>query len=158
MTKYLDQYDYKIIVRLLADGRTTFSAIAKDLGITDVAVKKRYERMLSKGIIKKISLDVDYSVLGIGGQIMVCCKVDPVIGDKAVVALQEDDFVKTVYKTVGDYNIVFLYLLKDVQSLKLIEKLLAKIKGVLDFKILFVQEVAYEKSSIPMSSLQVYYK
>jgi len=158
MTKYLDQYDYKIIVRLLVDGRTTFSAIAKDLGITDVAVKKRYERMISKGIIKKISLDVDYGVLGIGGQAMIFCKIDPVIEDKAIVTLQEDDFVKTVYKTVGDYNVVFFYLLKDIQSLKLVEKLLAKVKGVLDFKILFIQDHIYEKSSIPMSSLQVYYK
>jgi DNA-binding Lrp family transcriptional regulator len=128
------------------------------LGITDVAVKKRYERMLSKGIIKKISLDVDYGVLGINGQVMVFCKVDPLIESKAVLTLQEDDFVKSVYKTVGDYNIVFFYLLKDVQSMKLVEKLLSKIRGILDFKVLFIDEQVYEKSSIPMSSLQVYYK
>jgi hypothetical protein len=29
MVKYLDQYDYKIIVRLLSDGRTTFSELQK---------------------------------------------------------------------------------------------------------------------------------
>jgi Lrp/AsnC family transcriptional regulator for asnA, asnC and gidA len=158
MLKYLDQYDYKIIVRLLQDGRATFSNIAKDLGITDVAVKKRFERLVSKGIIRKISVDVDYAQIGIGGELIVFLKVDPVIEDKAVMILKEDDFVKTAYRTVGDYNIVFIYLLKDLTQLQNIDKLVAKIKGTLDFKFLFVNEKVYDKQSIPLSSLQVYYR
>jgi len=158
LSKYLDQYDYKIIVRLLSDGRTTFSAISKDLGITDVAVKKRFERLQGKGIIKKISLDLDYSVLGINGLAMMFLKTDPVIEDKAILQLREDDFVKTIYKTMGDYNVVFMYLLKDVAHLKVLEKLLTKVKGILDYKLLFVTEKVFEKENIPLSSLQVYYK
>lgn len=156
--KYLDQYDYKIIVKLLTDGRTTFSAIAKDLGITDVAVKKRYERMLSKGIIRKVSIDLDYKVLGINGEAMVFLKVDPIVVDKVILQLREDDFVRRIYTSIGDYNLVFHYLLKDMEHLKVLEKLLSKIKGIIDFKLLFISEKVFEKESIPISSLQVYYK
>ncbi len=158
MQKYLDQYDYKIIVRLLQDGRSTFSTIAKDLGITDVAVKKRFERLISKGIIRKVSVDLDYVQLGIGAEVMIFLKVDPVIEDKAMLLLKEEDLVRTIYKTVGDYNITFFYMVRDFSQLSSIEKVLSKIKGIIDYKMLFVTEKSFDKQNIPLSSLQVYYR
>jgi len=158
MGKYLDQFDYRIIVRLLEDGRTTFSALGKELGITDVAIKKRYERLINKGIIKKVSVDLDYKSLGIEGQLLIMLKIDPVVLNKTILLFQEDDFVKTIYKSVGDFNLTIIYLLKDLTYLNNLEKTLNKIKGILDFKFLTITDKPYEKHNIPLSSLQVYYK
>jgi Lrp/AsnC family transcriptional regulator, regulator for asnA, asnC and gidA len=158
MSKHIDQFDYKIISSLLKDGRMPFSTIAKDLGITDVAVKKRFERMQSRGIIKKVMIDLDYKALGLKGMVQVLLKVDPIAVDKAVLTLKEDDFLQSIFKIIGDYNIVFFYLIKDIDNLNNLNKLLSKLNGLLDFKMLFVDEKAYEKQNIPITSLQVYYK
>ena len=158
MSKYLDQYDYRIIVKLLENGRITFSALAKELGITDVAIKKRYERLLNKGIIKGVSVDIDYKSLGLSGQMMVLLKVQPIALEKTIITLEGNDLVKTIFKTVGDYNLTIFYLLKDIQSLEAFEKTLAKINGIIDYKFLLISDKKYEKRNIPISSLQVYYK
>ena len=72
----LDKYDYKILTKLMDSGRVSFSEIARDLNITDVAVKKRFENLISKGIIKKISVELDYKILGIDGELFVFLKCD----------------------------------------------------------------------------------
>jgi len=52
----LDKIDNKIISMLLEDGRTSFSAIAHEVNLTDVAIKKRFERLKRKGIINSITI------------------------------------------------------------------------------------------------------
>ncbi len=158
MSQALDQYDYKILVKLIENGRTSFSAIAKDLNITDVAVKKRFENLQSKGIIKQISVDLDYKILGIEGEVLVFVKSDPLAIDKNISFLQENDFIKTVYKTFGDYNLVFIYLLKDVAMIDILEKTIAKLQGILDFKFLIINKTVFDRATIPKTSLQIYYR
>jgi len=153
----LDQYDYKILTKLMESGRVSFSEIARDLNITDVAVKKRFEHLVSKGIIKKISVELDYKILGIEGELLVLLKCDSLAIDKNIAILQENDFVNCVYKTVGDYNIVFTYLLKDFSQFDVLDKTIAKMQGVNNFNILTITKNVFEKNTIPKSSLQIYY-
>lgn len=158
MSQALDQYDYKILVKLIENGRTSFSAIAKGLNITDVAIKKRFENLQSKGIIKQISVNLDYKILGIEGEVLVFTKSDPLAIDKNISLLQENDFIKTVYKTFGDYNLVFIYLLKDVSMIDVLEKTIAKLQGIQDFKFLIINKTVFDRATIPKTSLQIYYK
>ena len=153
----LDQYDYKILTKLMDSGRVSFSEIARDLNITDVAVKKRFEHLVSKGIIKKISVELDYKILGIEGELLVLLKCDSLAMDKNLAILQENDFVKCVYKTVGDYNIVFTYLLKDFSQFDVLDKTIAKMQGVSNFNILTITKNVFDRATIPKSSLQIYY-
>jgi DNA-binding Lrp family transcriptional regulator len=45
MIQQLDRIDHVVIARLIEDGRTSFSAIAKETNLTDVAIKKRFESL-----------------------------------------------------------------------------------------------------------------
>lgn len=153
----LDQYDYKILAKLMDNGRVSFSEIARELNITDVAVKKRFEHLQGKGIIKKISVELDYKILGIEGELLVFLKSNPLAVDKNVSILQENDFVKSAYKTVGNYNIVFSFLLKDFSQFDVLDKTIAKLQEVTDFNILIITKKMFDKNTIPKSSLQIYY-
>jgi len=153
----LDQYDYKILTKLMDSGRVSFSEIARDLNITDVAVKKRFENLVSKGIIKKISVELDYKILGIEGELLVFLKCDPLASDKNIATLQENDFIKTAYKTVGEYNIVFTYLLKDFSQFDVLDKTISKLQSVNSFNVLIITKKVFDKNTIPKTSLQIYY-
>lgn len=153
----LDQYDYKILTKLMDSGRVSFSEIARDLNITDVAVKKRFEHLVSKGIIKKISVELDYKILGIEGELLVLIKCDSLATDKNLAILQESDFVKCAYRTVGEYNLVFTYLLKDFSQFDVLDKTIAKMQGVSNFNILTITKNVFDRTTIPKSSLQIYY-
>lgn len=153
----LDQYDYKILTKLMESGRVSFSEIARDLNITDVAVKKRFENLVSKGIIQKISVELDYKILGIEGELLVFLKCDPLACDKNIALLQENDFIKCAYKTVGEYNIVFSYLLKDFSQFDVLDKFISKMQGITSFNILVIAKKIFDKNTIPKSSLQIYY-
>ncbi len=154
----LDQYDFKILTKLMENGRASFSEIARELNVTDVAIKKRFENLISKGIIKKISLELDYKVLGIDGEAFILLKVSQISIEKNSALLQENDFVKNAYKTIGDYNLYFSYLLKDLSQFDVLDKLISKLIDVTDFKILIVNKKLFEKNAIPKSSLQIYYR
>ena len=45
MRTKIDAIDKKIIERLQEDGRASFSAIAREVKVSDVAIKKRFEIM-----------------------------------------------------------------------------------------------------------------
>ena len=67
----LDKVDFTILKRLLEDGRASFSSIAKETNLTDVAIKKRVEGLKRKGVISSISVDVNFKVLGFENPIFV---------------------------------------------------------------------------------------
>lgn len=154
----LDQIDYKILMTLAESGRTSFSEMARSLNITDVAIKKRFEHLIKKGIIKKIGVELDYKVLGIEGEVLVFLKCDPFALEKNIKTLHENDFVKTAYKTMGDYNLVFMYLLRDFTQISLLDKTIAKMNAVVSSKFLIVSKKVFDKNTIPKSSLQIYYR
>mgnify|MGYP000153290286 CR=1 FL=1 len=54
-----DEVDRKILAMLKENSRTTFTKIAQEVNLSEAAVRKRVERMLSEGIIKKFTLEMD---------------------------------------------------------------------------------------------------
>ncbi len=71
MAVSLDKVDLVIIKNLLKDGRSSFSGIAKQIGLTDVAVKKRVESLKRKGVLSSITANLNLKVLGFENPIYV---------------------------------------------------------------------------------------
>ncbi len=55
----LDEKDKKIIEILKENSRTPYNEIAKKIGISDVGVKKRIDKLIENGFIKKFTVEVD---------------------------------------------------------------------------------------------------
>lgn len=60
----LDEKDRRIIEVLKNNARTSYTEIAKILGLSDVAVLKRIRRLEQLGIIKRYTIVLDYKKLG----------------------------------------------------------------------------------------------
>jgi len=61
----LDGLDHRIIDHLTRDGRATYGAIGASVGLSAPAVKRRMDRLVHDGIIRRFTVEVDHVQLGI---------------------------------------------------------------------------------------------
>lgn len=61
----LDDVNRRILVELLADPRTTMSALARKVGMSSPAVTERVQRMERTGVISGYRMDVNPAALGL---------------------------------------------------------------------------------------------
>ena len=61
MPVQLDDADVAILKSLMADGRKSFRAISREIGISTPTVKARYERLVNIGLIKAVKPEIDLS-------------------------------------------------------------------------------------------------
>jgi len=54
----MDQLNEKIIMFLKKDSRMSFSAIAKEVGVSEGAIRQRVAKLVAKGIISRFTIDV----------------------------------------------------------------------------------------------------
>lgn len=128
----IDDKDRKIIEILLDNGRATFTEMAKKIGVTEAAVRKRVKRLEETGIIKKYTTIVDHKALGysIVGLVGVDAESDKLL--RIAEAISTHDWAKKVWITTGDHmimvevwatdNSVFMKVLEEIGKLEGVTK------------------------------------
>ncbi|MFH1224490.1 MAG: Lrp/AsnC family transcriptional regulator [Candidatus Diapherotrites archaeon] len=150
----LDKIDHKIIRVLLEDGRAPFSQIAKEVALTDVAIKKRLDRLKRKGVVNSITADLNLKVLGYENPIYVQIRSEIGKNKDLVKRLHEMDFVVELNQVLGEYNLFAKLVVPDLESAeKFIEKL-GVLDGVLDIKTSMVLRELKKSNALPTHSLQ----
>ena len=59
----LDDVDIAILESLVKDGRKSFNQISREIKVSTPTVKTRYDRLVSAGLIKAVTLDLDFGAL-----------------------------------------------------------------------------------------------
>ena len=59
----LDDTDIAILELLVKDGRKSFNQISREIKVSTPTVKARYDRLVSAGLIKAVTLDLDFGTL-----------------------------------------------------------------------------------------------
>ena len=150
----LDKIDHKIIQILLTDGRASFSAIAKEVNLTDVAIKKRFERLKRKGILNSITADLNLKALGYENPIFVQIRTELPKNKEVIRRLQEFDYVIELHQVLGEYNLLAKLVVPDLNSAeKFIDKL-GVLDGILDSKTQVILSELKRTNSLPTFSLQ----
>ena len=78
----LDDVNKQIIEQLQRDGRMSYAALAKVVGLSEAAVRQRVQRLLDNGVMQIVAV-TDPLTLGFARQVMVGLKVE---GDMRSVA------------------------------------------------------------------------
>lgn len=150
----LDNIDHKIISLLLEDGRASFSAIANEVKLTDVAIKKRFERLKRRGIINSITADLNLKVLGYENPIFVQIRSELSKNKDVIKKLKELDYVIDLYQVLGEYNLIAKLVVPDLDSAEKFVDTLGKFDGVLDIKTSVVISEVKKSKALPSFSLQ----
>ena len=150
----LDKVDHIILQALLVDGRASFSAIARETNLTDVAIKKRVESLKRKGIISGVSVDLNYKVLGYENPIFVQMRCEVSKQKDIIKKLHGMDFVLELYQVLGEYNLLCKLIVPNLESAEKFIGSLGLIDGVIDLKTMVVLSELKKTKSLPSSTLQ----
>ena len=126
----LDGKAKRIIELLQGDGRMSYSAIAKDVGLSEAAVRHRVQKLIDGGVVQIVAV-TDAMQMGFARQAMVGIKVT---GDVQEVAarLDEMDELDYIVITTGRFDILAeLVAASDDELLDIISRRVSTTEGVL---------------------------
>lgn len=127
----LDERDKVIIDMLTKDARTPFTEIAKVLGISETAVRKRVKALEEAGVIKQYTVVIEPSRLGYNLVSLTGVDTLPEKIFEVAEKLKEFEFVRNLYLTSGDHMIMTEIWAKNGEDLSdIISDKIGKIPGV----------------------------
>ena len=136
-----DEIDLKILELLSNNSRISYSDIARNFGFSDVAIKKRVDKLIEKGLIRKFTTDVDYKKLGKNVTAFILLKTRSDKTREIAEQLLLIDGVESVYLTLGVFDVLAKIHCDDVVALKkLTEEKLNEINGILEIRPAIVSE------------------
>lgn len=123
----------KLLYELTKDGSISVPNLSKKLGINASVLYSRIKRLMKKKLIKKFTIVIDESLLGIGVKATVGINRDPKLKDSIHKQLLETKEVVSISEVTGRFDIMIRVFAENLESLHnvVIEKI-GKIEGIQD--------------------------
>jgi Lrp/AsnC family transcriptional regulator, regulator for asnA, asnC and gidA len=121
----IDDISKRIIEQLQADGRQSYAAIGKAVGLSEAAVRQRVQRLQEAGVMQIVAV-TDPLMLGFRRQAMIGLKCD---GDMTKVAddLAKMEEIDYVVITAGSFDLLLEVVCEDDDHLL---EILSRVRGV----------------------------
>jgi Lrp/AsnC family transcriptional regulator for asnA, asnC and gidA len=128
---HLDALDQSIIRALQRDGRTSYSTMAKALGVTEGTVRNRLARLLADKVIRVVAV-ADLLKVGMHASAITGLNVERSKVKQALAQLMEMQEVRYIAVTTGTFDIIIEVVLPDTDRLHdfLVDRL-ATVPGLL---------------------------
>ncbi|MFH0970923.1 MAG: Lrp/AsnC family transcriptional regulator [Candidatus Diapherotrites archaeon] len=150
----LDKVDLLVLRRLLEDGRASFSQLARETMLTDVAIKKRFDRLKRQGIIQSISAELNLDVLGYSKPVFVLLKTEPGKNKQIVKRLHDLENVVEYHEIMGEYAFMLKMIAPDSMHVKRFLEELGHIDGIRAIHSLPVLSEVRKTDALPPTPLQ----
>ena len=127
----LDELDMKLLYELTKDGSISVPNLSKKLGINASVLYSRIKRLLKKKLIKKFTIEIDETLLGIGVKATVGINRDPKLKESIHKQLMETSEVVSISEITGRFDIMVRVYADNLEALHsvVIEKI-GKIDGI----------------------------
>ncbi len=121
----------KLLFELTKDGSVSVPALSKKLGINASVLYSRIKRLVKKRLIKKFTIVIDDSLLGIGVKAAVGINRDPKLKDAIHKRLMDTHEVASISEVTGRFDIMIQVYAENLEELHsvVIEKI-GKIEGI----------------------------
>ena len=128
MSDHLDRSNRRIIEILQRDGRRSFTAIAREVGISEAAVRARVQRLTDAGVLDVVAVT---NPLKLGFEVMALVGVQA-NSDLSRVADEVSEWQETSYVVIaaGAYDLLVEVVCEDNQHLLRVVERLRNVEGV----------------------------
>jgi Lrp/AsnC family transcriptional regulator, regulator for asnA, asnC and gidA len=124
-TPALDEISKRIIEQLQADGRQSYAAIGKAVGLSEAAVRQRVQRLQETGVMQIVAV-TDPLMLGFRRQAMIGIRCDGEL-QKVADQLASMDEIDYVVLTAGSFDLLLEVVCEDDDHLL---EILSRVRGV----------------------------
>ncbi len=114
MSARIDDRDYRILRILRRNARTPYTQIARELGISEVAVRKRIMRLVREGVIRRFT--IDYSAPGELKAIILVKTMPQTSVPSVSRKLLSIPGVEVVYEVTGEHDILVIASARSVDE------------------------------------------
>ena len=121
----------KILFELTKNGNISVPILSKKLGINASVLYSRIKRLVRKELIKKFTIEIDESLLGINVKTSVGINRDPKLKEQIHKKLLEIVEVVSLYEVTGRFDIILRVYTKDLENLHtVVMEKIGKIDGI----------------------------
>ena len=113
----LDHIDWKLIMQLQSEGRTTFKKLGENIGFTSLGAKKRVDKLLQKGVINIAAL-VNTNALSLRLALIMLEIQSAETMRKIIERYSKCPRVINFFSTMGGYNLIALVMAEDQATLE----------------------------------------
>ena len=126
-----DELDMKLLFELTKDGNISVPTLSKKLGINASVLYSRIKRLVRKKLIRKFTIEIDASLLGIGVKATVGINRDPKFKIQINKKLLEISEIIYISEVTGRFDMMIQVYAQDLEGLHsvVIEKI-GKIEGI----------------------------
>ncbi|MFD1953493.1 Lrp/AsnC family transcriptional regulator [Paenibacillus thailandensis] len=127
----IDDIDRKIIQALNKNGRISYTDLAKDIGLSRVAVQARINALMENGVIERFTAVINPEKIGINVSAFFNVEVEPKHLHEVADKLAEDPFVTSLYHMSGPSKLHMHGLFKSNHEMEVfLKEKLYKMPGV----------------------------
>jgi DNA-binding Lrp family transcriptional regulator len=148
----LDNLDIKILAHLLENSRKSFQEIAKSCLTSVPTIKSRVDRLVELGVIKKFTIDIDNSKLGIP-EAMLLVNVKPPAVNRVAEELAGLEEVKELYVTSDSDAAIVSRVSGDMQRILSVQDRI-NLTDVNNIRVIPVKS-ASRKVTLPLASSNI---
>ncbi len=122
--------DIDLIKELKANARVSFTELARKYGVSEAAIRKRINKLIEKGIIKRFTIEIDMKKIGYDVEALIGIDTLPEKLMSVIDDLKEDDAIESLYASAGDHMILLHIYFKSDDDLRKYVKELENKEGV----------------------------
>jgi len=147
-----DSLDLKILYELSIDSSISMPALSKKIDVSSSVLYSRLRGLTKKGLIRRFTIEIDDSLLGIGVKAMVGINRDPKLKESVHKSLLNTAEIISIYEVTGRFDMMTHVFAADLDKLHdvVIEKI-GKIKGIHNTET-FVQLQKIDKAPVYLES------
>jgi DNA-binding Lrp family transcriptional regulator len=97
----LDEVDRQIIAALLKNGRISYTDLAKEIGLSRVAVQSRINALMERGVIERFTAVINPANIGLQVSAFFNVEVEPKFLHEVADKLAEEPAVTSLYHMTG---------------------------------------------------------
>ena len=112
----MDELDKLTLQALQEDGRTPFTQIARQAGVSETTIRSRYQNLVEEGIIRTVGI-VDPYALGFQAPALIGVSVEPGTVDQVARTLADLTEVSYLVMTLGRFDVVVEVFCRDLSHL-----------------------------------------
>jgi len=115
---------------LMKNSKTPFLEMARLLGVSETAIRKRIRKMEEDGVIRGYTIDVDPKKIGFEINALIGLDTEPEVYLQTIEKLKKMEEIKSLYSSSGDHMIMMEIWFKNTEELSKFVDFLNSMDGV----------------------------